>query len=122
MEMYKKIANIKSSDELAAVHEEMFDRFGPVPEEVNSLLGMANIRILCAKLGIQSLIERNKNVTAEFADISKISFDKLTGLIKLFPKSVRPNPSNPNHIVMKTESVDLKTKCEFIKDKLERLL
>ena len=122
MEMYKKIANIKSSDELEAVHEEMFDRFGPVPEEVNSLLGMANIRILCAKLGIQSLIERNKNVTAEFADISKISFDKLTGLIKLFPKSVRPNPSNPNHIVMKTESVDLKTKCEFIKDKLERLL
>ena len=122
MELYKKIANIKSSDELEAVHEEMFDRFGPVPEEVNSLLGMANIRILCAKLGIQSLIERNKNVTAEFSDISRISFDKLTNLIRMFPKSVRPNPTNPNHIVMKTESVDLKTKCEFIKDKLERLM
>ncbi len=122
MEMYKKIAMIRTEAELEANHEELFDRFGPVPEEVNSLLNLAKIRILCGRLGIVSLIEHNHLATVTFADIAKLSIDKLLGLVKLYPKSIRPNPTDPSKLLIQMESIDLKTKCEFIKEKLERLI
>lgn len=122
MELYKKIAMVKNQVELDNIHEEMFDRFGPVPEEVNSLLNLAKIRILCGRLGVVSLIERNHLATVTFADVAKLSIEKFMGLIKLYPNSVRPNPTNMSQLFIKMDSIDLATKCEFIKEKLERLL
>ena len=122
MELYKKVAMIRSDKELEAVHEEMFDRFGPVPEEVNSLLNLAKIRILCARLGVVSLIEHNHLATVTFEDVTKVSIDKLMALLRLYPKTIRPNPKNPSQMFIQMDSIDLTTKCEFIKEKLERLL
>ena len=60
--------------------------------------------------------------TVTFDDVTKLSIDKLLGLIKLYPSTVKPNPKNPSQLYLKMDSIDLKTKCEFIKEKLERLL
>ncbi|MBQ5400866.1 MAG: transcription-repair coupling factor [Treponema sp.] len=122
MEMYKKIAMIRSDRELEEIHEELFDRFGPVPEEVNSLLNLAKIRMLCGRLGVVSLIEHNHLATITFEDVTRLSIDKLMNLVKLYPTSIRPNPKNPSQLFIQMESIDLKTKCEFIKEKLDRLL
>lgn len=122
MEMYKKIAMIKSSSEYENVHEELFDRFGPVPDEVSNLLSLAKIRMLCGKLGVVSLVERNHLATVTFEDVTRLSIDKLMSLVKLYPKLVRPNPKNPSQLFIQMDSIDLTTKCEYIREKLERLL
>lgn len=58
MEIYKKIASITTDNEFEAVIYELNDRFGPIPEEVSSLLALAEIRIICRKLNIKSLREK----------------------------------------------------------------
>ena len=44
MEVYKKIAAVSSDMDLESLHSELHDRFGPLPDEVLSLVSMSEIR------------------------------------------------------------------------------
>jgi transcription-repair coupling factor (superfamily II helicase) len=46
MEVYKKIAAVHTEEELGSVQSELEDRFGPLPDELYSLLSLAEIRIM----------------------------------------------------------------------------
>ena len=121
MEMYKRIASVGSDEELNTVMAELFDRFGPLPDEVNSLLCLAKIRILCNKLSITSLKEKKGLATIEFGEVAKISIDKLLKLIKANSSRIKLDPQKPNRLLLQTGAIDLKSKSEFIKEKLEQL-
>ena len=121
MEMYKKIASVGSQDELSAVMAELYDRFGPAPDEVNSLLCLAKIRILCNKLSITSLKEKKGCATIEFGEVSKLNIDKVLRLIKTNAGRVKLDAQHPNRLILQTGAIDLKSKSEFIKEKLEQL-
>lgn len=121
MEMYKKIATIHTNSELDAVYSELYDRFGPIPNEVNSLLSIAKIRIICAKLSIVSLKERQGLVRVEFSEVAKINPDKAVKLIVSSSGRVKLDPQKPNQLLLQTDSIDLVAKSEFIKEKLEYL-
>ena len=92
MEIYKKIAAITDEKEFDAVLGELDDRFGPIPDEVSSLLALAEIRIICKKLSISSIKERQGEVRVEFSQVSKLSIDKILKLIKENPGTIRLNP------------------------------
>ena len=121
MELYKKIAAISSEQELRSMYAEFFDRFGPVPDEVESLLSLAKIRIICARLSISSLKEKQGVVHITFSDVSKVSINKVLRLIKLSAGRVKLNPAAPDQITLQTGSIDLASKADFIKEKLEAL-
>ena len=91
MEIYKRIASITTEEELNRVHGELEDRFGPLPDEVSSLLSLAELRILSGKLFISSIKERKGTLEVEFAKVSKISADKV---VRLDRKSTRLNSSH----------------------------
>ena len=122
MEIYKKIAGITDEDEFDAVLSELIDRFGPMPEEVSSLLALAEIRIICKKLAIKSIREKKGEVAVEFLQVSNISIDRLLKLIKENPNTVRLNPERANVIFIKLGKIGLKEKSEFIREKLSHLL
>ena len=96
MEVYKKIASISSEEELEGVYSELIDRFGPLPDEAQSLMSLAEIRILCRRLGINSMKERAGNVEVEFARVADISIDKAMRLIQESKGAVKPDPKRPN--------------------------
>ncbi len=52
LDMYKRIAEIKSTDDMSDVTDEFIDRFGNVPEETISLMKVAIIQALSRKAGI----------------------------------------------------------------------
>ncbi len=55
LQTYRRIASIVTEDEAAAVHEDLRDRFGPLPPEVLRLLQIARIRVRAATLGAESV-------------------------------------------------------------------
>lgn len=122
MEVYKKIAAVSDKDGLERIYTELNDRFGPVPDEVYSLLSLAEIRIICKKLCISTLKERQGKVTVEFAKVSIISVDKIIRLIKESGGLVKLDPKKPNTITLETGKIGLKEKSEFIREKLETLI
>ena len=121
MEIYKKIAAITDEKEFDAVLSELDDRFGPIPDEVSSLLALAEIRIICKKLSISSIKERQGEVRVEFSQVSKLSIDKILKLIKENPGTIRLNPQLPNVLFIKLGKIGLKEKSEFIREKLSQL-
>jgi transcription-repair coupling factor (superfamily II helicase) len=121
MEIYKKIATVVRQEDLDGLQEEMETRFGPMPEEVQSLMSLAEIRVLCRKLYVASLKERVGNVTIEFSKVSKISVDRLIRLIRESNGRIKLDPHKPNAIIMQTKAIGLKEKSEFIRERLASL-
>jgi transcription-repair coupling factor (superfamily II helicase) len=121
MEMYKKIAAIKTREELESLHAEFVDRFGPPPDEAASLLALAEIRIICRDMSVSSLREKNGLVRVEFSKVSKVQVDRLLRLIKESGGRVKLDPKQPNVILLQTGSIRLKEKSEFLREKLAAL-
>ena len=121
MEIYKKIASITTDAEFEAIVNELSDRFGPIPDEVSSLLALAEIRIICGKLSIKSIREKQGEVKVEFGNTTNFSIDKLMKLIKDNPGTIHLNPTMPNVMFIKLGKIGLKEKSEFIREKLSQL-
>lgn len=122
MEIYKKIASITTDNEFEAVIYELNDRFGPIPEEVSSLLALAEIRIICRKLNIKSLREKTGEVKVEFSSVENFSIDKFMKLLNENPGTIRLVPTMPNVLFIKLGKIGLREKSEFIREKLNKLI
>jgi transcription-repair coupling factor (superfamily II helicase) len=122
MEVYKKIASIRTKDELESIHAELLDRFGPLPDEAASLLALAEIRIICREIAVSSLKERGGIVKVEFGKVSRVKTEGLLRLIKESGGKVRIDPRAPNVLSLTTGSIGLREKSEFIREKLAALV
>ena len=122
MEIYKKIAAIHTTEEFDSVCTELLDRFGPIPDEVSSLLSLAEIKIICKKLNISSIKERQGIVSVEFAKVSDINVNKVLRLITESAGTIKLNPAKPNMIMLSLGKIGLKEKSEFIREKLNKIV
>lgn len=90
---YRRVAAVSSYRELTEMRDELLDRFGPVPEEVEHLLALISMRLRCEELGIESMIEREREIVIRPAltrllDSRKLS-SKLGQAVRLTPNSIR---------------------------------
>jgi transcription-repair coupling factor (superfamily II helicase) len=55
LNLYTRVARLRTSEEADALRDEIEDRFGPLPQEVEALLMLARLRAACGELGIRRL-------------------------------------------------------------------
>ncbi len=122
MELYKKIASVNAQDDLDSLMQEINDRFGPMPEEVSSLLALAELRVLCKKLCIKTLKEKKQWIEIEFGKVAQISVEKLVRLIRENGSTMKLDPARPHVLCIASGTLSLKEKCEFIRDRLALLV
>jgi transcription-repair coupling factor (superfamily II helicase) len=53
--LYRRIADLRSLDEIEALSEEFTDRFGPLPQEALNLLYQLKVKILAEQVGLASV-------------------------------------------------------------------
>ena len=121
MEIYKKIASVRSREELESLHAELLDRFGPPPDEAASLLSLAEIRLICRDIAVSSLRERAGMVRVEFGKVSKLKVERLIRLMKESGGKIKLDPKAPNVLIFAAGNIGLKEKSEFIREKLAAL-
>ncbi|MEL3908394.1 MAG: transcription-repair coupling factor [Treponemataceae bacterium] len=122
MEIYKKIAAVRTESDFDTLVANLSDRFGYAPIEVESLLALAEIKIICKKLSVLSLKERNGKALVEFSQVTKISIDKLLKIIQHSHGRIYLDGTRPNIVILETGNIGLKEKSEFIKEQLGQLL
>ena len=66
IEMYQEIALCKNEEDIQNVIDEMIDRFGNMPKEIENLIEIARIKTLCKKLNISKVQGKNKFVVFIF--------------------------------------------------------
>jgi transcription-repair coupling factor (superfamily II helicase) len=64
--LYRRLADLQDQQAVDGFGAELRDRFGPVPEEVNHLLAVVSIKLLCRTANVQSVDAGPKGVVIGF--------------------------------------------------------
>jgi transcription-repair coupling factor (superfamily II helicase) len=85
LEMYKRLAEVRSADDIDAVVEELTDRYGEPPPEVRSLLAVAAFRLHARRAGLTEIVTSGNFI--RFAP-AVLPDSRVLRLQRLYPGSV----------------------------------
>jgi len=88
---YKRVSSAESEEELADVHAEIADRYGPIPETVENLFEYSRLRRETSKLGIISIDREGDRLAVKFSEEAKIDPEKLVALVSEGAASFAPS-------------------------------
>ncbi|MCA9880340.1 MAG: DEAD/DEAH box helicase, partial [Thermomicrobiales bacterium] len=89
---YRQISAISAIEALDDVRDELEDRFGEIPDEVEHLLALIALRIRVDALGIESIIEREREIVirpVDTAGMERVLTARLGHAVKLTRHSIR---------------------------------
>lgn len=82
LEVYRKLAEARSEDALRVVADEMVDRFGPLPTEVEYLMAVARLRHQAREVGIADILTQGTRLKLHPVDLPD---SKQVRLKRLYP-------------------------------------
>ena len=66
MESYRNIAVCRTEEDFKNIEEDLTDRFGKMPDEVNNLIKIAKLKELCKNSGIIKVVQKQNNIILYF--------------------------------------------------------
>lgn len=114
--IYKRLAMASTEDDLGRIRMELKDRFGEIPVETENLILIMSIKIRLQKLKVKCITASSDQVILEFDSTTKVSHEKIIGLITKWPLKYQLRPANKLVLLEKNPSID------FIKVELDNLL
>ncbi|HJQ24181.1 MAG TPA: transcription-repair coupling factor [Blastocatellia bacterium] len=88
---YKRISSAESEAELADIHAETADRYGPIPETIENLFEYSRLRREASRLGILAIDREGDRLAVKFSEGAKIDPDKLIALVSAGAASFTPS-------------------------------
>ncbi|MFC4058445.1 transcription-repair coupling factor [Planomonospora corallina] len=85
LEAYKRVAAVCTDDDIAAVRDELTDRYGRPPAEVENLLAVARFRIRARKAGLTDVTLQGQHI--RFAPV-QLRDSQQVRLQRLYPKAL----------------------------------
>ncbi len=95
LQLYRRIAGVDRLDQVEELRDELVDRFGDPPVEIEHLLALIRLRIRSSMLGIESVVEREREIILRPVDTTLLDADvlqrRLGDALKLTRSTVRLN-------------------------------
>ncbi|MFD3910509.1 transcription-repair coupling factor [Streptomyces sp. NPDC058603] len=91
LQAYRSIASANTEEDIAAVREELTDRYGKLPEPVENLLLVAGLRMLARACGVGEIVLQGTNI--RFAPVELRESQELR-LKRLYPRTVIKAPAH----------------------------
>ena len=117
IEMYQNIALCKNEEDIQNVVDEMIDRFGNMPNEIENLLDIARIKTLCKKLKI-SKVQGRRNFVLFMFEAGELNID-VNELVKKYKNRIKFTQGIKPQITLvlqdSTEKGCLRETIEFLK-------
>jgi transcription-repair coupling factor (superfamily II helicase) len=66
LDLYRRLARSQSSGEIELLREEMVDRFGRPPAEAEALVALTQLRVIGARLGLETVLVRGEEARLVF--------------------------------------------------------
>ncbi len=82
IQIYKKISAVSSIEDYRELIDELIDRFGDLPKEVENLIDISYIRYFASKNSIKSISQIDKEILLEFNSTENLSLELLHHLSK----------------------------------------
>jgi transcription-repair coupling factor (superfamily II helicase) len=85
LEAYTRIAAIESDEDIVAVREELTDRYGSIPAQVESLLAVARLRAIARSAGLTDITQQGNHI--RFSPV-ELPDSKQVRVQRLYPRTV----------------------------------
>ena len=105
IEIYQNIALCKTEEDIENVIDEILDRFGTMPKEVENLLDIARIKNLCRKLGIIKVMQKRQSIVFNFNN-SLFNIDIVDKLVKEYKNKIMFSPSAEPYLIYKIDDTE----------------
>ncbi|HYH11668.1 MAG TPA: transcription-repair coupling factor [Thermomicrobiales bacterium] len=77
LQLYRRIASVESLTEVGELRDELADRFGDPPVEIEHLLALIRLRLRAAALGLDSMVEREREIILRPIETSSLDITRL---------------------------------------------
>jgi transcription-repair coupling factor (superfamily II helicase) len=81
LSFYRRLSLSRSEEEAESIREELMDRFGKIPIEVDHLLEVIRVKILLTKLSIRKLEETPSQMVLTFDETTRVSPQRVLGFV-----------------------------------------
>ncbi len=89
LDLYKRIAGIETEEECEDMRDELFDRFGELPQEADNLLQAALLKAAAHRAGVVQVTKRGSRVTLILYEKAKVNPAGVVDLLKRHGGNVR---------------------------------
>jgi transcription-repair coupling factor (superfamily II helicase) len=72
MDAYKRLSMAATVADIASLAEDLRDAFGPIPDEVQTLLTLAEIRVLAGQWGIRAIVRKEPDLIFSIDDLKQV--------------------------------------------------
>jgi len=118
IELYQNIALCKDEDDIKDVIDEVIDRYGSLPKEIEKLLDIARIRNMSRAKNIVKINQKGSKVVFYF-DEKSFDFSTVDKLINLYVNRIRFSPARSPYITFEIRNEE--KILDEIKDFLKNL-
>ena len=93
MAAYRRIAAIRTEEDVLDVTDELLDRYGDLPRQVEDLISVSFLKNVAASLGVTEISEKNDRLLLYIEELTEGATKLITSPIKkrvLFSAGTRP--------------------------------
>ena len=123
IEVYQNIALCRTEEDIQNVIDELIDRYGVMPKELENLIEVARIKEMCRKAGIVKISEKKNMLDIQstqksivfYFDKNKYNPEIVDGLIKKYGYNIKFSTGVEPYITLKIENITGEELIEMIK-------
>ncbi|MEM1289340.1 MAG: TRCF domain-containing protein, partial [Pseudomonadota bacterium] len=97
LQIYRRLSGLEQVDDIDGFGAELIDRFGPLPDEVEGLLKLVYIKVLCRRAGVEKLDAGPKGAMVQFRNDT---FQNPAALMRYLSEQAGNARVKPDHKVV----------------------
>ncbi|MBQ2834368.1 MAG: transcription-repair coupling factor, partial [Clostridia bacterium] len=106
LEVYKRIASIRTAEQRDDIEDELIDRFGDEPGCVANLVAVAYLKALCMRLGIDRVHQTDGRMDMRFSNDAQVDGEKLFKALQGFDKRLTLSVSLPVTLTLRDRTMN----------------
>ena len=115
IEIYQDIALCKTEEDIQNITDEIIDRFGTMPQEVENLLEIARIKNLAKTANVLKIMQKRDGIVFLY-DSSKFDMSLIDKMVKKYNRRVKFSPGKDPYITFILEKKSEKEKLKEIQE------
>ena len=116
VEIYKRIAEIESTEELEDMIDELIDRFGDLPDPVINVMYISLLKSLATKIGFTQISGGDESIKFEYDNINLFSLEEFEALTGKFGSELELGLATPPSLTIRTKSDQLRRGYELLEE------
>jgi len=121
LDVYKRIASITTAEQRDDVEDELIDRFGDEPQPVANLVAVAYLKAMCARLGIERVVQTDGRIDMRFSLKTRADGQKLFAAMNRFDPRLTLS-STPPTLIMRDRTQSREDMLHLTTKVMERLI